>query len=132
MSVGTRATFAVAGLVLFGVALGVGADHVWLAHRMHSGAGEHELSHEDSFHALLMSLELTDGQHDSVEGIFTRYHATVEGHLAALHPILQSSMDSARREIETLLTPHQLALFEEWTETAPPRVLPVTTPVIPH
>ena len=132
MSVGIRVTLAVMGLVSLGFALGVGADHVWLAHRLHGNAGQHNNTHEDSFHALLMSLELTDGQHDSIESIFARYHAKVEGHLAALHPILQSSMDSARREIETLLSAHQLALFEKWTETAPPRVLPVTAPVINH
>jgi len=130
MSVGIRATFAVMGLVFLGFALGVGADHAWLAYRLHADAGQH--SHEDSFHALMMSLELTDGQRDSIEGIFARHHATVEERLAALHPVLQSSMDSARHEIEALLTPHQLVLFEEWTETAPPRVLPVTTPVISH
>ncbi len=130
MSVGIRATFAVAGLVLLGFALGVGADHVWLAHRLH--AGRAQLSHEASFHALLMSLDLTEGQRESVEGIFARYHSNVAGQLAAMHPVLQSTMDSARREIETLLTPHQLALFQNWTETAPPRAVPVTAPLISH
>lgn len=130
MSGGTRAGLATFGLVVLGFALGLGADHIWLAHRMHKRLPEQ--THEESYHALMLSLQLTDLQREAVEGIFARRHATVQQQLAVIHPILRATMDSARQEIEALLNPHQLALFQDWTQSAPARVVPVTNSGISH
>ena len=115
MSVGMRAGFATFGLLLLGFTLGVGADHLWLAHRMHRAAPQ-ELTHQESFISMLDTLNLTEEQRDAIDEIFDRNHTNVRRHLAAIHAQLLPTMDSARLEIEAQLNPDQLAVFQAWID----------------
>ena len=112
MSGKTRAGFAAVGLVLLGFALGVFADHLWLAYRMHRV--ETEPTHEESLVAFLGSLGLANEQHDAIQQILDRYHTNLEERLATVHPVLLATIDSARREIETLLDSSQTEAFRNW------------------
>ena len=130
MSGKTRAGFAAVGLVLLGFALGVFADHLWLAYRMHRV--EMEPTHEASLVAFLASLDLSNNQHDAVQQIFDRYHAHLEERLAAVHPVLLATIDSARQEIETLLDSTQLVAFRNWMHAEHGRLQPTPRSVIGH
>jgi oligoendopeptidase F len=130
MSGRARAGFATAGLVFLGFALGVLADHLWLAYRMHHSAPE--LTHSEALVSMLHSLDLTDAQHDEIDAILRRYHSKVEQHLAAVHPILLATIDSARYEIEALLNPEQLEAFQDWIRAEHERIREVRTPIIRH
>jgi Spy/CpxP family protein refolding chaperone len=113
MSGKSRAGWAAAGLVLLGFALGVLADHLWLAYRMHHRPAP-EVTHSEAVAVMLQSLDLTDEQRASVGAIFDRYQAKVEEQLEAIHPKLLATIDSARFEIEALLDPRQLETFRNW------------------
>jgi hypothetical protein len=130
MSDRARAGFAAAGLVLIGFALGVFADHLWLAFRMHRS--EPELTHAEAMVQTLHSLDLTDGQQQNIEAILRRYHEKVQEQLAAVHPLLLSTIDSARHEIEAVLDPGQLETFRAWLREEHERGRPVQIPVMPH
>ncbi len=130
MSDRARAGFAAVGLVLLGFALGVLADHLWLAYRMHRSAPE--LTHNEAVVAMLESLDLADEQHETINDVFRRYHTKVEEHLAAIHPVLLSAVDSARQEIEALLDPDQLEAFQEWLRAEQERDRPAGTSIILH
>ncbi len=126
----TRAGFAAAGLVVIGAVFGVLGTHVWLAHAMHAPTTER--THEEAFFDMLGSLSLTDGQRHAVDAVLDRYHAKLEGHLAPVHPVLAATMDSARREIETLLDTEQLAAFHDWISVEHERLESGSTPIIHH
>lgn len=113
MSVGIRAGLAAFGLIFFGVAIGMGVDHVWVAHQM-QGPASHEVSHHDALQAMLGSLGLTDEQSHTVDAIYERANTTIQEQLATMHPVLQSTMDGARREMEALLDSNQLVAFRAW------------------
>jgi hypothetical protein len=130
MTIKTRAGFAAVGLVLLGVALGVLGDHLWLAHRAHRV--QMEPTHEESLMALLVSLDLSQGQHDSIQQILDRSHAIVEEKLAEVHPVLLATIDSARQEIEVLLDSTQLVAFREWLHAEHDRMQETPNFMIPH
>jgi Spy/CpxP family protein refolding chaperone len=113
MSIGIRAGLGAFGLIFFGVAIGVGIDHVWVAHQVH-GPASHEMSHHEALQAMLGSLDLTDEQSHTIDAIYEHANATIQQQLAAVHPVLQSTMDSARREMEALLDSNQLVAFRAW------------------
>lgn len=113
MKAGSRAGLAVFGLLFLGAAIGVGADHLWLAYRMHQPARQ-EASHEESLTGMLSTLHLSESQHEAISAILQRYHATVERQVATVHETLLTVMDSARLEIEALLNPEQLTAFRDW------------------
>ncbi len=122
MSGGTRAGLAAVAIVAIGFALGVFADHLWLAHRMNRV--QMEQTHEESLAAILTSLDLTDAQHDAIRQIIDRYHAKLEERLATVHPVLLATIDSARLEIETLLDSTQRLVFREWMHAEQSRLQP--------
>jgi hypothetical protein len=130
MSGKARAGYAAAGLVLLGFALGVLADHAWLAYRMHRSAPE--LTHSEALFEMLHSLDLTDEQQEAIDAVFSRYHEKVEGHLAAIHPVLLATVDSARYEIEALLDPEQLVAFRDWVRAEHERLGSEPFPVLQH
>ena len=68
----------------------------------------------------------------AIDAVFNRYHSKVEGHLDSLHPVLLSTMDSARHEIEAVLNPQQLVSFHEWIRAERHREDPVQHSVFPH
>ncbi len=131
MSVGLRAGFATFGLLLLGFALGVGADHLWLAHRMHRAAPQ-EPTHQESFIAMLDTLNLTEEQHDAINEIFDRNHTNVRRHLAAVNAQLLPTMNSARLGIEAQLNPDQLAVFQAWMDVERERLDTIQHSVIRH
>jgi len=130
MSNRARAGFAMAGLVLIGFALGVFADHLWLAFRMHGS--RHELTHAEAMVQTLHSLDLTGEQRQTIEAILRRYHEKVQEQLAAVHPVLLSTIDSARHEIEAALDPEQLEKFRAWLREEHERGRPVQIPITHH
>ncbi len=130
MSGRTRAGVAVAGLVLLGFALGVFADHLRLAYRMHRSAGE--LTHQEAMVAMLHTLDLGGEQREAIDEIFGRYHAKVEQQLAAVHPVLLATIDSARLEIEALLEPDQLEAFQAWIREEHERIRSSRSPILQH
>ncbi len=130
MSGVARARLAAVGLVLLGFSLGVLADHLWLAYRMHASAPE--LTHQESMIALLGSLGLTEEQDRAIKAVVHRYQTNVERHLEAVHPMIFATMDSARHEIENLLDPDQLAAFRGWLRAEHERLGTVRRSVIPH
>ncbi len=130
MSGRTRAVLAAVGLVALGFALGVFADHLWLAHRIHASAPEP--THAEAVVAMLGSLDLTDEQRAAVNEVLQRYHEKVERHLAEIHPVLLSTMDSGRQEIEALLTPDQRGQFHDWLRTERERLHSVPDFLIRH
>lgn len=130
MSVRARASFAAAGLVLIGFALGVFADHLWLAYHRHRS--QSELTHAEAMVQTLHSLDLTDEQRQTIEGVLRRYHEKVQSQLAAVHPVLLSTIDSARHEIEAVLDPGQLEAFRAWLRAEHERDRPVLLPIIQH
>jgi hypothetical protein len=130
MTGGTRAGFAALGLILVGFALGVFADHLWLAFRSHGV--QMEQTHEESLAAILASLDLSDDQHAAIQQIMNRYHATLEERLAEVHPVLLAIIDSARLEIETLLDSTQLVAFRDWMHAEHGRMQPTPLSVIGH
>jgi hypothetical protein len=132
MSIGSRAGFAAFGLVVFGVALGVGGDHLWLAHRMQTPVVALEVTHEESMYAMLGTLDLTEAQHTAIQEIIDRYHSTVEHQVAAVHTRLLPTMDSARVEIEAALNPEQLRVFHGWINTEHERLDPTPHSLIRH
>ena len=81
---------------------------------------------------MLGSLDLTNQQHEAIDVIFNRYHARVEQHLATVHPVLLSTMDSARHEIEALLDPNQLVAFRDWIRIEHRRLQPVQHSTTQH
>ncbi len=128
MSGGVRAGFAAVGLVMLGFALGVFADHLWLAYRMHHV--QMEPTHEESLVAMLASLDLSKDQHDAIEQIIGRYHDTVEERLSTVHPELLATMDSARQEIETQLDSNQVMAFRDWMHGEHSRLQPTQHSII--
>jgi oligoendopeptidase F len=130
MSGKTRAGLASLGLVLLGFALGVLGDHLWLAHRSHEA--QIEATHEESLAALLASLDLSAEQHDSIQQILNRAHATIEDRLAQVHPELLATIDSARQEIEVLLDSTQLVAFRDWVYTEHDRMRATPHSIIRH
>jgi len=132
MSTGARAGFAALGLVVFGFALGVGGDHIWLALRMHTPVAVLEVTHEESMFAMLGTLDLTEAQHAAIQEILDRYHSTVEHQVAAVHAQLLPTMDSARLEIEAALNPEQLRVFHGWIDTEHERLDPTSHSLIRH
>ncbi|MEE8134293.1 MAG: hypothetical protein V3T56_04520 [Gemmatimonadales bacterium] len=112
MSIRMRAVLAALGLLFVGFAFGVGTDHVWLALRMHQTS--HQMSHHEALQAMLGSLDLTDEQSRAVDAIYERANATIQEQVATMHPVLQSTMDSARRDMEALLDSNQLVAFRAW------------------
>jgi len=130
MSGKTRAGLASLGLVLLGFALGVFGDHLWLAHR--SPDEQVEATHEESLAALLSSLDLSADQHDSIQQILNRAHATIEDRLAEVHPQLLATVDSARQEIEVLLDSTQLVAFRDWVHTEHDRMQTTPPFIIRH
>lgn len=130
MSDKARAGFAAVGLVLIGFALGVLADHLWLAYRMHQS--EPESTHGERMVQMLHTLDLTADQREEVNAILQRYHMRVEEQLAEVHPRLLATIDSARHEIEVVLDPDQLRAFHEWLRGEHQRMQPEELPFIPH
>lgn len=130
MSGKARARFAAVGLVLLGFALGVLADHLWLAHRLHSSSDE--LTHGESLVAMLETLDLTDAQRETIDAILERYHNRIKQQLADIHPVLLSTIDSARHEVEAILEPDQLETFHAWLREEHQRFRPVRFPVDRH
>ena len=130
MSGRARAVLAAVGLVALGLALGVSADRLWLAHHVQtSGLAP---THEQAMIAMLGSLDLTDEQHEAIDSILHRSRAKVERHLSAVHPILFATMDSARLEIEAVLNPEQLAAFRDWLRAEHQRLERTQHSVIHH
>jgi len=131
MSGRARAKLAAVGLVMLGFALGVFADHLWIAHRLEAHHAR-ELTHSESLIAMIGDLDLNDEQREAVDAVIQRYHARVERHLNEIHPVLASTMDSGRLELEALLTPDQRLAFQDWlraeherlTERGGPQSLP--------
>lgn len=130
MSDRARAWLAAAGLVVLGFALGVFADHLWLAYRMHASPPEYP--RETSIVAMLDTLDPTDEQRDAIHAVVRRYHTKVGQQLAAIHPVLLATMDSARREIEAMLRPDQLAAFQDWIRAEHGRLQPVHRSGVRH
>jgi len=130
MSDRTRAGFASVGLVLIGFALGVFADHLWLAHR--AGGSAADLTHSERMFEMLHTLELTDVQRATIDSILDRYHDKVEEQLDAVHPKLFATIDSARHEIEAALAPDQLAKFRDWLRAEHLRMRHERYPFIEH
>lgn len=130
MSGRARAGFAAVGLVLLGFALGVLADHLWLASRAHRSAPQ--LTHGEAVVEMLHSLDLTDEQRETIDEILRRYHGKVEEQLAAVHPALLATIDSGRHEVEAVLEPDQLEAFREWLREEHERLRPVRFPLMQH
>lgn len=126
-----KAALAALGLVVLGFALGVGADHMWLAHRLHS-TGPQELTHEESFFAMLDTLNLTTEQRTAIDEIFERRHASVQRHLDAVHAQLLPMLDSARLEMEAVLNGEQLQVFHAWMNIEHERLDSVGPAIIRH
>lgn len=122
MSNRARAWLAATGLVLLGFALGVFGDHLWLASRVHASVPEYP--REESIVAMLDALDPTNEQRDAINEVIDRFHGKVEQQLAAVHPMLLATMDSARREIEAMLRPEQLVVFRDWIRSEHGRIHP--------
>lgn len=130
MSDRARAGLAAVGLVLVGFALGVFADHLWLASR--TPRTEAQLTHREAMVEMLHSLDLTDEQRAAIDAIIRRSEAKIEEQFAAVHPQLLATIDSARHEIEALLEPDQLRAFHEWIRAERQRLGPQRFPAIRH
>lgn len=130
MSDKTRAGLAAVGLVLIGFALGVLADHLWLAYRAHHSAPES--THSERLIQMLHTLELTADQRETIDTILERYHERVERQLAQVHPVLLATIDSARHEIEAVLDPDQLRQFHDWLRREHLRMDSERLPFIQH
>jgi len=116
MSMSSRALLATASLVLLGAALGVAGDRFWLAHRPARVQIVLDNEHRERFRALLADMDLSEAQRASVDSILAHYQDHVEHSWNAMQPVLQNSMDSARRAITALFTPDQRATFDRWIE----------------
>jgi hypothetical protein len=97
---------------------------------MHRSAGE--LTHQEAMVAMLHTLDLGEDQSEAIDEILLRYHAKVEQQLAAVHPVLLATIDSARHEIEALLEPDQLEAFQAWIREEHERLRSVRSPILQH
>lgn len=114
MSMSSRARLASVSLVLLGAALGVAGDRYWMAHRPARVQVVLDTEHGERFRALLADMDLDPAQRTAVDSILAHFQGNVEETWTAMQPLLQSSMDSARRSITALFTADQRARFEEW------------------
>jgi len=112
MTTNARAIVATLSLVLFGAALGIGADRLWLSH--HRPTIVLEASHAQRFHALLDTLGLSDEQRRAMDAVLGHFQRNVELSWQALQPDLTATIDSATRQIEAILTSEQRATFRAW------------------
>lgn len=126
MKMSFRALLAAGSLLLLGVTLGVGGDRLWLSHHQSGRGGGPgvgggvttqvvlDTEHAARFRAMLDDMDLSDTQRAAVDSVLGHYQGNVEHTWNAMQPILQSTMDSARRAIIDLFTEEQRATFQEW------------------
>ncbi|NIR44911.1 MAG: hypothetical protein GWN99_11445 [Gemmatimonadetes bacterium] len=126
----TRAGLAAVGLVLIGFALGVFADHLWFAYRLHHPASES--THRERLVQMLDTLDLTAEQREAIDSILERSQERVEEQLAEVHPALLATIDSARHEIEAVLDRDQLRTFHDWLRSEHQRMQAEDFPFIQH
>ncbi len=102
-------------LVIVGVALGVAADRIILAHH----APETNIPAGDD-HAAVVAfrhvLELDDDQLAEIHRILIRNQASVDEAWQSLRVGMSEGIANAHDEIRALLTEEQLGLFEDWLD----------------
>jgi len=112
MTTNARAIAAMVSLTLFGAAVGIAVDRLWLAHR--SPAILIDTGHAQRFHAMLDTLGLSDEQRGAMDSVLSHFQQNVELSWQALRPDVTASIDSATAQIEAILTPEQRAVFRAW------------------
>ena len=78
-------------LVLIGVAIGIGADRLWLSH--HGGPTPHE-SHEMALQHMQQMFDLDDDQLEQIDAIFRRHQGVVVASWAQVEPSLRTAVES--------------------------------------
>ena len=114
MKMSFRALLAAASLLLLGALLGVMVHRFWIGHHGSAAQVVLDTEHAARFRTMLDDMDLTDTQRAAVDSILGHYQNNVEHSWEAMQPILQSTMDSARRAITDIFTEEQRATFKEW------------------
>ena len=112
-----RAILVAVLMFMVGLALGVGVDrHVLSRHAMRHSHGA--MSHDAVIAQLDTLLDLTAVQHESLTVVAKRHQASVDSAWDVMNGRLRMTIDSARHEMESFLTPEQVRKFDAWFTTS--------------
>ena len=104
-------------ILVVGFFLGMMADRFVVAHEA-SGSGLRSVDitamHEDVIPSFREVLDLRDDQLARIHEILMRSQSDVDSAWGELRAEIHTSIQAAHSEIEGILTPEQLVLFQEW------------------
>ena len=95
-----------------GALIGFAGGRVYSIYRLFNRRGP-EFVTRGIMHRLDRELSLTPQQHDRIAAIVEQHHKRMQSIADAIHPQMHQELETANKEIESVLTPEQRTKFEQ-------------------